>query len=138
MNDNRYLRQTTLKGFGNEGQQKLSSAKVLVVGAGGLGVPVLTYLNAMGVGTLGIVDNDVVSLSNLHRQVLYTEKMVGQPKVLAAKNQLLAQNTNTEIIVHQTFLTVLNALQIIGDYDVVIDATDNFPTRYLINDACVI
>lgn len=138
MIENRYLRQTTLKGFGIEGQLKLKSAKVLVIGAGGLGVPVLTYLNAMGVGTLGIVDADLVSLSNLHRQVLYTEKMVGIPKVVAAKTQLEVQNSVTKIELHQTFLSVSNALEIIADYDVVVDATDNFPTRYLINDACVL
>ena len=138
MNQNRYQRQITLDGFGTEGQQKLSQAKVLVVGAGGLGVPVLTYLNAMGVGTLGIVDADVVSLSNLHRQVLFTEDMVGIPKVIAAKNQLAAQNSSTQIHTYQTFLSVANALDIIINYDIVIDATDNFPARYLINDACVI
>ena len=138
MNEERYQKQTNLNGFGIEGQQKLNHAKVLVVGAGGLGVPVLTYLNAMGVGTLGIVDADVVSLSNLHRQVLYTEDMVGTTKVLAAKNQLLRQNSNTQIETYQTYLTVDNALDIIKEYDVIVDATDNFPTRYLINDACVI
>ncbi|WP_299799087.1 HesA/MoeB/ThiF family protein [uncultured Maribacter sp.] len=138
MNQNRYQRQITLDGFGTEGQQKLSQAKVLVVGVGGLGVPVLTYLNAMGVGTLGIVDADVVSLSNLHRQVLFTEDMVGIPKVIAAKNQLAAQNSSTQIHTYQTFLSVANALDIIINYDIVIDATDNFPARYLINDACVI
>ena len=138
MNEERYQRQTNLNGFGIEGQRKLKQAKVLVVGAGGLGVPVLTYLNAMGVGTLGIVDADVVSLSNLHRQVLYTEDMVGTSKVLAAKDQLLRQNSNTQIETYQTYLTVANALNIIKDYDIVVDATDNFPTRYLINDACVI
>ena len=138
MNQDRYQRQITLVGFGTEGQQKLNKAKVLVVGAGGLGIPVLTYLNAMGMGTLGIVDADVVSLSNLHRQVLYTEDMVGTSKVLAAKDQLLRQNSNTQIETYQTYLTVANALNIIKDYDIVVDATDNFPTRYLINDACVI
>lgn len=138
MNQDRYQRQITLTEFGIEGQQKLNKAKVLVVGAGGLGIPVLTYLNAMGVGTLGIVDADVVSLSNLHRQVLYTEAMVGKPKVEAIKSQLSAQNSSTEIHTHQTFLTIENALEIIGAYDIVVDATDNFPTRYLINDACVI
>ena len=138
MNQDRYQRQITLAGFGIESQQKLSQAKVLVVGAGGLGVPVLTYLNAMGVGTLGIVDADVVSLSNLHRQVLFTENMVGTPKVIAAKNQLLGQNSNTHIITYQTYLTVINAREIIKEYDIVVDATDNFPTRYLINDACIL
>ncbi|WP_419210999.1 molybdopterin-synthase adenylyltransferase MoeB [Maribacter sp. X9] len=138
MNTERYQRQTILKGFGHAGQQKLTSAKVLVVGAGGLGAPVLSYLNAMGVGTLGIVDNDTVSLSNLHRQVLYTEKMIGLPKVVAAKSQLQAQNSNTNIKLYQTFLSISNALDILESYDIVVDATDNFPTRYLINDACVL
>ncbi|MEP3374417.1 MAG: HesA/MoeB/ThiF family protein [Maribacter dokdonensis] len=138
MNQDRYQRQITLAGFGIEGQQKLQKAKVLVVGAGGLGIPVLTYLNAMGVGTLGVVDADVVSLSNLHRQVLYTEAMVGISKVEAVKSQLSAQNSSTEIRTYHTFLTVDNALEIIEGYDLVVDATDNFPTRYLINDACVI
>lgn len=138
MNKERYLRQITLDGFGTEGQQKLNQAKVLVVGAGGLGIPVLTYLNAMGVGTLGVVDADVVSLSNLHRQVLFTEAMVGMPKVEAIINQLSAQNSNTIIDTYPYYLTVSNALDIIKEYDIVVDATDNFPTRYLINDACVI
>ena len=138
MNPKRYTRQTTLKGFGPDGQRKLADAKVLVIGAGGLGVPVLTYLNAMGVGTLGIVDNDTVAVSNLHRQVLYMENMVGVLKVVAAKNQLLAQNSKTKIKLYPTYLSVSNALEIIEAYDVIVDATDNFPTRYLINDACVI
>lgn len=110
----------------------------MVIGAGGLGVPVLTYLNAMGVGILGIVDADVVSRSNLHRQVLYTEAMVGRLKVEAAAEQLQKQNPNTTINIFPTFLKVSNALKIMGDYDIVVDATDNFPTRYLINDACVL
>ncbi|OWW24150.1 sulfurtransferase [Zobellia sp. OII3] len=138
MNAERYDRQTILKEFGMEAQLKLQSAKVLVIGAGGLGVPVLTYLNAMGIGTLGIVDNDVVSLSNLHRQVLYSEKDVNTPKVATAVHKLKAQNSETEIISYETFLTQGNALEIIADYDVVVDASDNFPTRYLVNDACVI
>ena len=110
MNKERYLRQTTLAGFGTQGQQKLGNAKVLVVGAGGLGIPVLTYLNAMGVGALGIVDADVVSLSNLHRQVLFTEGMVGMPKVEAIKKQLSAQNSTTQIHTYQTFLTVTHLI----------------------------
>jgi adenylyltransferase/sulfurtransferase len=138
MNPKRYIRQTILKEFGTDGQQKLAKAKVLVVGAGGLGVPVLTYLNAMGVGTLGLVDADVVSVSNLHRQVLYTEAMVGSLKVEAAAEQLQKQNPETELKIYPAFLNVSNALEIIGGYDVVVDATDNFPTRYLINDACVL
>ena len=116
MNKERYLRQITLDGFGTEGQQKLNQAKVLVVGAGGLGIPVLTYLNAMGVGTLGIVDADVVSLSNLHRQVLFTEAMVGMPKVEAIINQLSAQNSNTIINTYPSYLTVSNVLDIIKEF----------------------
>ncbi|MEH6770684.1 HesA/MoeB/ThiF family protein [Maribacter arcticus] len=138
MNNQRYTRQTILKGFGIEGQKKLAEAKVLVVGAGGLGVPVLTYLNAMGVGTIGIVDNDIVSLSNLHRQVLYSESDIGKTKVTAALKKLKAQNPNTEIVIFNTFLSTKNALEIIADYDIVVDASDNFPTRYLVNDSCVI
>lgn len=138
MNNERYTRQTTLKGFGIEGQKKLTVAKVLVIGAGGLGVPVLTYLNAMGVGAIGIVDNDIVSLTNLHRQVLYSESDIGHSKVKAALKKLKAQNPNTEIVIFNTFLTTKNALEIIADYDIVVDASDNFPTRYLVNDACVI
>ncbi len=134
----RYQRQVLLNGFGEEGQKRLQEAKVLVVGAGGLGVPVLTYLNAMGVGTLGIVDKDLVSTTNLHRQVLYTEEMVGTSKAVSAKKQLLAQNSDTNIVVYNLFLDAGNALEIIQNYDVVVDATDNFPARYLINDACVI
>ncbi|MDC6389856.1 HesA/MoeB/ThiF family protein [Maribacter sp. PR1] len=136
--DSRYLRQTILPGFGTEGQEALRKAKVLIVGAGGLGVPVLTYLNAMGVGTLGIVDADIVSESNLHRQVLFTEAMVGKKKVEVAKDQLQAQNSATTILVYKTFLEPSNASEIIRKYDLVVDATDNFPTRYLINDVCVI
>ncbi|MFS4456643.1 molybdopterin-synthase adenylyltransferase MoeB [Maribacter sp. 2304DJ31-5] len=138
MNAERYHRQIILKGFGPENQVKLKRAKVLVIGAGGLGVPVLSYLNAMGVGTLGIVDNDVVSESNLHRQVLYTEDRIGQSKVHAAKEKLRAQNSETEIQDYKTYLDVSNALEIIKDYDLVVDASDNFPTRYLLNDACVL
>ena len=138
MKPNRYNRQTILKGFGQEGQQKLADAPVLVIGAGGLGVPVMTYLNAMGVGKIGIVDNDLVSLSNLHRQVLYSQSDVGESKVIAAFKKLKAQNPDTGIVVYNTFLTSKNALEIIADYDIVVDTSDNFPTRYLVNDACVI
>ncbi len=137
MNTERYIRQTVLKDFGPEAQQKLAEAKVLVVGAGGLGIPVLTYLNAMGIGMLGIVDGDTVSLSNLHRQVLYNEEEVGQSKVDVVIKKLEAQNSNTQFVAYRTFLALHNALDIIKDYDLVIDASDNFPTRYLINDVCV-
>ena len=138
MNKERYIRQTVLAGFGQEGQEKLANGKVLVIGAGGLGVPVLTYLNAMGVGTLGVVDNDRVALTNLHRQVLYGNQDVGIAKVDAAKKMLARQNPSTQIIGHNTFIDKDNALRIIADYDVIVDASDNFPTRYLVNDACVL
>lgn len=138
MNQERYNRQTILKGFGKTGQKKLQNAMVLIIGAGGLGVPVLTYLNAMGVGTIGIVDKDVVSISNLHRQVLYGQDDVGKPKVLTAKEKLEAQNPDTKIIAHNIFLTPSNALELIEAFDLVVDTSDNFPTRYLVNDACVI
>tara|TARA_R110000868_G_scaffold14075_16_gene65823 strand:- start:13489 stop:14559 length:1071 start_codon:yes stop_codon:yes gene_type:complete len=138
MNFERYSRQTQLKEFGLEAQEKLSKAKVLVVGAGGLGIPVLTYLNAMGVGVLGIVDSDIISLSNLHRQVSYNEAEVGQSKVTVLIEKLKAQNSSTSLIPYHTYLTAGNALEIIKKYDLVVDASDNFPTRYLVNDACVI
>lgn len=138
MNSDRYNRQTILKDFGHEAQKKLSDAKVLVIGAGGLGIPVLTYLNAMGVGTLGIIDNDTVSISNLHRQVIYDESDIGRQKIVAIQEKLKAQNTTTRLVAYDTFLVKENALEIITDYDVVVDASDNFPTRYLVNDACVI
>lgn len=138
MNVDRYIRQTQLKDFGSKSQLKLAKAKVLVIGAGGLGIPVLQYLNAMGVGTLGIVDNDVVDLTNLQRQVLYSEKDIGNYKVDVAKHKLQELNSTVKIICFNTFLSVENALKIISDFDVIVDASDNFPTRYLANDACVI
>ncbi len=137
MSTNRYIRQTSLQSFGKNAQLKLQNSSVLVVGAGGLGVPVLQYLNAMGVGTIGIVENDRVELSNLQRQPIYSEDDIGKPKIHVARTKLQAQNTGTNIICHSEFLTTDNALQILEAYDVIVDATDNFPTRYLINDACV-
>ena len=138
MNLERYSRQIQLKEFGLASQEKLFTSKVLVVGAGGLGVPVLTYLNAMGLGSLGVIDNDVVGLSNLHRQVSYTENDIGKSKISVLKEKLKAQNSETKLIIYDVFLTKENALEIIADYDLIIDASDNFPTRYLVNDACVI
>lgn len=135
--DNRYSRQMRLPGFGEIVQQKLLQAKVLVVGAGGLGVPVLQYLTGMGIGTLGIVDADMVSLSNLHRQVLYTEHNTGQSKAVAAAEKLQQLNSEVTFKLYNEYLRPQNALQIIAGYDVVVDATDNFSARYLINDACV-
>ena len=134
----RYDRQIILKEFGEKAQKKLSSANVLLVGAGGLGTPILQYLNSMGVGHLGIIDQDVVHESNLHRQVIYTEKQIGVSKVRAAKDFLISQNSHTKISIFETSLTKENAIDIILNFDVVVDASDNFPTRYLVNDACVI
>lgn len=134
----RYDRQVILEKFGEKAQEKLSLANVLVVGAGGLGSPILQYLNAMGVGHLGIIDQDVVQESNLHRQVIFNEKQIGQPKVKAARDFLISQNSQTKISTFELFLTRENALDVISNFDVVIDASDNFPTRYLINDSCVI
>ncbi|MGB5691954.1 MAG: HesA/MoeB/ThiF family protein [Flavobacteriaceae bacterium] len=138
MKKSRYLRQMQLKEFGPEAQQKLREASVVVIGAGGLGIPVLQYLNAMGVGTLGIVEQDIVEQSNLHRQVVFNEDDLGLPKIRVTADALAKQNTDTHIVLHDTFLVKNNALEIINDYDVVVDASDNFPTRYLVNDACVI
>ncbi|MFT3679681.1 MAG: HesA/MoeB/ThiF family protein [Ferruginibacter sp.] len=134
----RYNRQLILKEFGAAGQQKLLEAKVLVIGAGGLGCPALQYLTAAGVGTIGLVDNDVVSVSNLHRQVLYSTADVGQSKVLTAKERLSLLNPDASIVTYNERINNLNALDIIEGYDIVIDGTDNFASRYLINDACVI
>lgn len=132
-----YSRHLSIPEFGMEGQKKLKAAKVLAVGTGGLGAPMLQYLAAAGVGTIGIVDFDKVEASNLHRQVLFGASDVGRPKVEVAKERLQQINPHINIQVHQTRLTSDNALEILKDYDVVADGTDNFPTRYLINDACV-
>lgn len=134
----RYVRQTVLKEFGEVAQQKLANASVLVVGIGGLGIPVLQYLNAMGVGTLGLVEADIVDITNLQRQVLYTEAEVGASKLATAINKLKAQNSTTTFKQYNTFLTKENVLDIVSGFDVVVDASDNFATRYLVNDACVI
>ena len=134
----RYTRQTILRDFGEAGQAKLNKGRVLVVGLGGLGLPVLQYLNAMGVGTLGLMDQDVIELHNLQRQILYSEQDLGKQKLEVVLQKLGEQNSSTNLIPYDSFLTKENALNIIKDYDVIVDATDNFPTRYLINDACVI
>lgn len=134
----RYNRQILLKQFGEAGQQKLLQAKVLVVGAGGLGCPVLQYLAAAGVGTIGIIDDDVVALSNLHRQVLYSVHDIGLSKAERASFTLQQLNPDITIIAYNKRLTVQNALDIIPSFDIVIDGTDNFSTRYMINDACVL
>lgn len=132
----RYQRQIILSQLGTEGQAKLASAKVLVVGAGGLGSPVLMYLAAAGVGHLGIVDDDVVSLSNLQRQILYKTDDIGLPKVDRAAHYLNQMNPEVNVTTYLSMLSTENALAIIDNYDIVVDATDNFPSRYMINDAC--
>lgn len=134
----RYQRQLILKGFGAEAQQLLLSASVLVIGAGGLGCPVLQYLTAAGVGAIGIVDDDVVSLSNLHRQVLYNVQMIGRPKVECAVEVLQQLNPQTKFTLYNERLTNKNAAGILSTYDVIVDGSDNFATRYLVNDACVL
>uniref|UniRef100_A0A7C2FV44 Molybdopterin-synthase adenylyltransferase MoeB n=2 Tax=Thermus islandicus TaxID=540988 RepID=A0A7C2FV44_9DEIN len=134
----RYHRQMILPGVGPEGQERLKGSSVVVVGAGGLGVPVLQYLVAAGVGRVGLVEMDRVELSNLHRQVLYTTEDVGRPKALVAKERLLALNPGVRIDAYPVHLTAANALEILGPYDLLVDASDNFPTRYLVNDAAVL
>lgn len=134
----RYARHITIPEFGITGQEKLKAASVLVIGSGGLGSPVLLYLAAAGVGHIGIVDFDVVDDSNLQRQVLFTVDDVGKSKAETAAKRLKALNPYIKITVHNTAFTRDNALDLIKDYDVVADGTDNFPTRYLVNDACVL
>lgn len=134
----RYQKQIRLRDFGEEGQTRLQQSRILIVGLGGLGIPAASYLNAMGVGTLGLVDGDYVELSNLHRQVIYNEADVGRLKVEAAAEKLRSQNQDTRILSYATHLTAENALKICTAYDVIIDASDNFGTRYLVNDVAVI
>ena len=133
----RYSRHLTLPEFGREGQEKLKASSVLLVGAGGLGSPAATYLAAAGVGRIGLVDFDTVEASNLQRQILYGTSDVGRPKLEVARERLTDLNPHVDIEVHDLRLTSENALDVIDDYDVVADGTDNFPTRYLVNDACV-
>jgi sulfur-carrier protein adenylyltransferase/sulfurtransferase len=134
----RYSRHLIMPEVGVEGQRKLKAARVLCVGAGGLGSPSSLYLAAAGVGTLGLVDFDVVDVSNLQRQILYSTTDVGRRKLTAARERLTALNPALTVIEHDTPLTTGNALQIFRDYDVIVDGADNFPTRYLVNDACVL
>lgn len=135
---NRYSRHLVLQDFGVEKQLKLKGASILMVGAGGLGCPALLYLTAAGVGTIGIIDSDILELSNLQRQVLYTVNDIGKNKAAAAKERLALLNPLIDLRVYTGRLTAANALAILADYDVIIDGTDNFATRYLINDACVL
>ena len=132
----RYQRQMILPGFGEQGQQQIRNARVLVVGAGGLGCPALLYLTAAGIGTIGIVDGDCVSESNLHRQVLYGNSDIGKPKASVAHAFLQQQNPDIQFVIYPEYITPHNAADCIQPYDLVIDGTDNFATRYLLNDAC--
>jgi adenylyltransferase/sulfurtransferase len=134
----RYRRHLTLPEVGLEGQQRLLASSVLLIGAGGLGCPAAQYLTAGGVGRIGLVDDDVVSASNLQRQILYTTDDVGQPKVEVAKRRLRALNPDVTIETHALRLDSSNAMEVFAGYDVIVDGTDNFPTRYLTNDACVL
>lgn len=134
----RYHRQLILKGFGTEAQQRLSDARVLVIGAGGLGCPIIQYLVAAGVGHIGIADHDRVSLSNLHRQVLFGDDDIGQLKVEVIRKKMMALNPDININIWPEAWTPPHCLDHFPSYDVVVDATDNFATRYLINDACVL
>ncbi|MEX2505223.1 MAG: molybdopterin-synthase adenylyltransferase MoeB, partial [Egicoccus sp.] len=134
----RYSRHLIIPDVGIEGQERLKASKVLLVGTGGLGAPLALYLAAAGVGTIGVVDNDVVDASNLQRQVIHTTSRIGMRKTESAKHAILEINPNVTVNTHETYLTSDNALEIIEPYDLVIDGTDNFPTRYLVNDACVL
>ena len=134
----RYSRHLILPEVGMEGQQKLKAARVLCVGTGGLGSPLALYLTAAGIGTLGLVDFDVVDSSNLQRQIIHSTKDIGRKKIESAEEKLTALNPAIRIVKHETMLSSANAMEIIKDYDIVADGTDNFPTRYLVNDACVL
>ena len=134
----RYSRHLILPEVGMDGQRRLKAAKVLCVGTGGLGAPLALYLTAAGVGTIGLVDFDVVDESNLQRQVIHSQATVGKLKVDSAELMLKGLNKNVNIVKHNTMLTSANALEIFRDYDVIADGTDNFQTRYLVNDACVL
>src|SRR3954451_12597623 len=132
----RYARHIVLREVGGPGQAALKRASVLVIGAGGLGAPVLMYLAAAGVGTLGVIDDDLVSLSNLQRQIIHATDDVGVPKSMSAAAAIARINPHVAVNTHQVRLNAANALEIIGPYDVVADGSDNFATRYLVSDAC--
>ncbi len=132
----RYARHLILEEVGDEGQAKLLASKVLVIGAGGLGSPVLMYLAAAGVGTLGVVDDDVVDLSNLQRQVIHPTANLDRPKVVSAAETIAAINPDVTVASHRERFTADNAAALVADYDLVVDGSDNFATRYLVNDAC--
>ena len=132
----RYKRHLVLREVGGQGQQALKAAKVLVIGAGGLGSPVVLYLAAAGVGTIGIVDDDTVSLDNLQRQIAHVTPDIGRPKVDSARDHMQALNPNVQVDAHRTRIDAGNAMELICRYDIVIDGSDNFATRYLVSDAC--
>ena len=132
----RYSRHIILSEVGGKGQQKICESKVFITGAGGLGSPVALYLAAAGVGTIGIIDDDVVDLSNLQRQILHSTKTIDKPKVESAKETLEALNPDVKVVPYKERLTSANIMDIIRDYDIVLDGSDNFPTRFLVNDAC--
>ena len=135
--EDRYLRQQMLPEIGPEGQAKIAAAKVLVVGVGGLGSPISIYLAAAGVGTLGLVDSDAVSVTNLHRQILYDEHEVGASKALCAKQKLSKLNSTIQVMAFDEKLNPDNAEKLISQFDIVVDGTDNFASRFLINDTCI-
>src|SRR5665811_157975 len=130
----RYARHLALPGVGEDGQERLKAARVLIVGAGGLGSPVALYLALAGVGTLGLVDFDIVDLSNLQRQILHQNDDIGRPKVVSARETLNAYNPDVNVVIHEVPLTSENAFDIIPQYDIVVNGADNFATRYLVND----
>lgn len=136
MEEDRYHRQKLIEEIGEEGQRKIRQAKVLLVGVGGLGSPIATYLTGAGIGTLGLIDDDVVSVTNLHRQVLYTEEEVGQKKAKCARHRLQSQNGEVSIVAYSERLTQENAEAIISQYDIVVDGMDNFATRFIVSDEC--
>lgn len=138
MDTSRYSCQVALPGFGQKGQQLLRRAKVLIVGAGGLGCPAAQYLAASGIGVLGIADDDTISISNLHRQLLYTPADAGKLKVTVAAERLRQQNPDIKIVAHPLKVTAAHVMQLFEQYDIIVDGTDNFETRYLLNDAAVI
>ena len=134
----RYSRHLILPEVGMAGQKKLKATSVLCIGAGGLGSPIAMYLAAAGIGKIGIVDFDTVDLSNLQRQILHTDADVGRPKAQSAKETINGINPHVEVVIHNTRISSENAFDLIRPYDIVVDGTDNFPTRYLTNDACVL
>lgn len=133
----RYNRQVILAEIGEEGQEKIKKAKVLVIGAGGLGCPILQYIATAGVGTIGIIDFDTIEIHNLHRQILYTEEQVGLAKASTAKTTVEKLNPLIKVLAFEKKLTAENAAKIIAEFDIIVDGSDNFSTRYLVNDTCV-